>query len=134
MVTWNNYHQKLTTSDQYGLIIVWILYKGNLIIIIYSTRNLCIQGHSTRSKELLQNPKHVTLISWVWQEFLCLTLFVMFFCDYHLYWSPVLHLLLKESQNLDSKVYYKRFLGFTVLVQKKSMLMSDEKFMAFCLI
>lgn len=28
VVTWNNYHQKLTTSDQYGLIIVWILYKG----------------------------------------------------------------------------------------------------------
>ena len=28
VVTWNNYHQKLTSSDQYGLIIVWILYKG----------------------------------------------------------------------------------------------------------
>ena len=28
VVTWNNFHQKLTSSDQYGLIIVWILYKG----------------------------------------------------------------------------------------------------------
>ena len=28
VVTWNEHFQKLTTSDQYGLIIVWILYKG----------------------------------------------------------------------------------------------------------
>ncbi|ELT97636.1 hypothetical protein CAPTEDRAFT_160931 [Capitella teleta] len=27
-LTWNEHHQKLTTSDQYGLIIVWMLYKG----------------------------------------------------------------------------------------------------------
>ena len=27
-VTWNEHYQKLTTSDQYGLIIVWMLYKG----------------------------------------------------------------------------------------------------------
>lgn len=25
---WNEQHKKLTTSDQYGLIIVWVLYKG----------------------------------------------------------------------------------------------------------
>ena len=30
-VTWNELFQKLTTSDQYGLIIVWMLYKGNLL-------------------------------------------------------------------------------------------------------
>ncbi len=30
VVTWNEYYQKLTTSDQYGLIIVWMLYKGML--------------------------------------------------------------------------------------------------------
>lgn len=29
VVTWNEHYQKLTTSDQYGLIIVWMLYKGN---------------------------------------------------------------------------------------------------------
>lgn len=41
-VTWNEHYQKLTTSDQYGLIIVWMLYKGN-ITYYYSTvsSNLC---------------------------------------------------------------------------------------------
>lgn len=29
MVTWNEQYEKLTTSDQNGLIIVWMLYKGN---------------------------------------------------------------------------------------------------------
>lgn len=28
VVTWNEQYQKLTTSDQNGLIIVWMLYKG----------------------------------------------------------------------------------------------------------
>lgn len=27
-VTWNPHYRKLTTSDQYGLIIVWMLHKG----------------------------------------------------------------------------------------------------------
>lgn len=27
VVTWNESHQKLTSSDQSGLIIVWMLYK-----------------------------------------------------------------------------------------------------------
>lgn len=29
VVTWNEQYQKLTTSDQNGLIIVWMLYKGD---------------------------------------------------------------------------------------------------------
>jgi WD repeat-containing protein 35 len=29
VVCWNEDHQKLTSSDQYGLIIVWMLYKGS---------------------------------------------------------------------------------------------------------
>uniref|UniRef100_A0A1B6EDL0 WD repeat-containing protein 35 n=1 Tax=Clastoptera arizonana TaxID=38151 RepID=A0A1B6EDL0_9HEMI len=29
VMTWNEQHQKLTTSDQNGLIIVWMLYKGS---------------------------------------------------------------------------------------------------------
>ena len=29
VVTWNENHQKLTSSDQHGLIIVWMLYKGS---------------------------------------------------------------------------------------------------------
>lgn len=28
VVTWNEQYEKLTTSDQNGLIIVWMLYKG----------------------------------------------------------------------------------------------------------
>ena len=32
VVTWNAQYQKLTTSDQYGLIIVWMLYKGRCSI------------------------------------------------------------------------------------------------------
>ena len=28
VVTWNEVHHKLTSSDQNGLIIVWMLYKG----------------------------------------------------------------------------------------------------------
>uniref|UniRef100_A0A803XM55 WD repeat-containing protein 35 n=1 Tax=Meleagris gallopavo TaxID=9103 RepID=A0A803XM55_MELGA len=31
VVTWNEQYHKLTTSDQNGLIIVWIIYKGNRI-------------------------------------------------------------------------------------------------------
>lgn len=27
VATWNEIHQKLTTSDQQGVIIVWMLYK-----------------------------------------------------------------------------------------------------------
>lgn len=30
VVTWNSQFQKLTSSDQNGLIIVWMLYKGML--------------------------------------------------------------------------------------------------------
>lgn len=30
VVTWNESHQKLTSSDQSGLIIVWMLYKVRL--------------------------------------------------------------------------------------------------------
>lgn len=28
VIVWNEIHQKLTTSDQQGLIIVWMMYKG----------------------------------------------------------------------------------------------------------
>lgn len=34
VVTWNESHQKLTSSDQSGLIIVWMLYKVRQIFII----------------------------------------------------------------------------------------------------
>ena len=37
VVTWNEHYQKLTTSDQLGLIIVWSLYKGT----VASVRDIC---------------------------------------------------------------------------------------------
>ncbi|XP_074656125.1 WD repeat-containing protein 35-like isoform X2 [Tubulanus polymorphus] len=39
VVTWNEHHQKLTTSDQYGLIIVWMLYKGSWYEEMINNRN-----------------------------------------------------------------------------------------------
>ncbi|XP_031567757.1 WD repeat-containing protein 35-like isoform X2 [Actinia tenebrosa] len=39
VVTWNEQFQKLTTSDQYGLIIVWILYKGSWYEEMINNRN-----------------------------------------------------------------------------------------------
>ncbi|KAM7428718.1 WD repeat-containing protein 35 [Porites harrisoni] len=39
VVTWNEHFQKLTTSDQYGLIIVWILYKGSWYEEMINNRN-----------------------------------------------------------------------------------------------
>ncbi|KAK7092123.1 WD repeat-containing protein 35-like isoform X2 [Littorina saxatilis] len=39
VVAWNEHHQKLTTSDQYGLIIVWMLYKGSWYEEMINNRN-----------------------------------------------------------------------------------------------
>ncbi|KAJ8321655.1 hypothetical protein KUTeg_000126 [Tegillarca granosa] len=39
VVTWNEHYQKLTTSDQYGLIIVWMLYKGSWYEEMINNRN-----------------------------------------------------------------------------------------------
>ncbi|XP_062523342.1 WD repeat-containing protein 35-like [Corticium candelabrum] len=39
VVRWNHFHQKLTTSDQYGLIIVWLLYKGSWYEEMINNRN-----------------------------------------------------------------------------------------------
>ena len=36
---WNELHQKLTSSDQYGLIIVWMLYKGSWYEEMINNRN-----------------------------------------------------------------------------------------------
>lgn len=37
VITWNEHHHKLTTSDHKGLIIVWILYKGGRLLYIIVT-------------------------------------------------------------------------------------------------
>ncbi|XP_071961535.1 WD repeat-containing protein 35-like isoform X2 [Antedon mediterranea] len=39
VTTWNSHHHKLTTSDQYGLIIVWMLYKGSWYEEMVNNRN-----------------------------------------------------------------------------------------------
>ncbi|KAK3766441.1 hypothetical protein RRG08_056115 [Elysia crispata] len=39
VVAWNEQHQKLTTSDQYGLITVWMLYKGSWYEEMINNRN-----------------------------------------------------------------------------------------------
>ncbi|XP_076068879.1 intraflagellar transport protein Oseg4 [Oratosquilla oratoria] len=39
VVTWNSSHQKLTSSDQNGLIIVWMLYKGSWYEEMINNRN-----------------------------------------------------------------------------------------------
>ncbi|PNJ11544.1 WDR35 isoform 5 [Pongo abelii] len=39
VVTWNEQYQKLTTSDENGLIIVWMLYKGSWIEEMINNRN-----------------------------------------------------------------------------------------------
>jgi hypothetical protein len=38
-VTWNPHYRKLTTSDQYGLIIVWMLHKGMWFEEMINNRN-----------------------------------------------------------------------------------------------
>ena len=35
VITWNEQYEKLTTSDQNGLIIVWMLYKGRSRLTIH---------------------------------------------------------------------------------------------------
>ena len=47
VVTWNESHQKLTSSDQHGLIIVWMLYK------VFSWRQYfseCLEREATKKK------------------------------------------------------------------------------------
>ena len=39
VVTWNGTYRKLTTSDQYGLIIVWMLHKGMWFEEMINNRN-----------------------------------------------------------------------------------------------
>eukprot|EP00056_Hartaetosiga_gracilis_P003229 m.61099 g.61099 ORF g.61099 m.61099 type:complete len:1163 (+) comp11378_c0_seq1:91-3579(+) len=39
VITWNEQYRKLTTSDQYGLIIVWMLYKGQWYEEMINNRN-----------------------------------------------------------------------------------------------
>lgn len=48
VVTWNEQYQKLTTSDQNGLIIVWMLYKG---FILFTKRKKVLTPFSSYATE-----------------------------------------------------------------------------------
>ena len=56
MVTWNGQYHKLTTSDQYGLIIVWMLYKG-----IYLVKKNILKPCSDICDKLIPKVKYITL-------------------------------------------------------------------------
>jgi WD repeat-containing protein 35 len=45
VVTWNEVHHKLTSSDQNGLIIVWMLYKGLWYEEMINNRNKSVVRH-----------------------------------------------------------------------------------------
>lgn len=47
VVTWNEQFEKLTTSDQNGLIIVWMLYKGDCCHKIYKKTSLLVCSEFT---------------------------------------------------------------------------------------
>ena len=50
-MVWNETHQKLTSSDQYGLIIVWMLYKGSWYEEMINNRNKSVvKGMSWNSE------------------------------------------------------------------------------------
>ena len=42
VISWNDHHQKLTTSDQQGLIIVWMLYKETSYTIFKNDLDDCV--------------------------------------------------------------------------------------------
>ncbi len=41
-LAWNPCHQKLTTSDEAGLIIVWSMHKGILLCVVFSIFSLIV--------------------------------------------------------------------------------------------
>ncbi len=51
MVTWNETHDRLTSSDQNGLIIVWMLYKGLWYEEMINNRNKSIVRDMCWNKE-----------------------------------------------------------------------------------
>lgn len=60
VVTWNEQYQKLTTSDQNGLIIVWMLYKGGtwLLLLLLLILFFLIQGmNQAESVRCLDPPR-----------------------------------------------------------------------------
>lgn len=51
VVTWNESHHKLTSSDHNGLIIVWMLYKGLWYEEMINNRNKSVVRHMVWNRE-----------------------------------------------------------------------------------
>jgi len=51
VVTWNETHNRLTSSDRNGLIIVWMLYKGNWFEEMINNRNKSVVRDMKWNKE-----------------------------------------------------------------------------------
>ena len=58
VVGWNENHQKLTSSDQYGLIIVWMLYKGSWYEEMINNRNKSVVKVTWGRKKLVKWQKN----------------------------------------------------------------------------
>ena len=54
VVVWNEAHHKLTTSDQNGLIVVWMLYKGLWYEEMINNRNKSVVRDMRWNKEGLK--------------------------------------------------------------------------------
>ena len=53
-MTWNEVHHKLTSSDQNGLIIVWMLYKGLWYEEMINNRNKSVVRHMKWNRDGLK--------------------------------------------------------------------------------
>jgi len=51
VVTWNETHNRLTSSDRNGLIIVWMLYKGSWFEEMINNRNKSVVRDMKWNKE-----------------------------------------------------------------------------------
>ncbi|XP_042302193.1 WD repeat-containing protein 35 isoform X3 [Sceloporus undulatus] len=58
VVTWNEQYQKLTSSDEHGLIIVWMMYKGCLVEEMINNRNKSV----VRSMEMECDGQKICII------------------------------------------------------------------------
>ena len=134
-MVWNETHQKLTSSDQYGLIIVWMLYKGSWYEEMINNRNksvvkgmswnsegqkICIvyedgavivgsvDGNRIWGKEL----KQITLSGVCWAPDSRLLLFSMISGEVHVYDSMGMFVVSSIKKRSDSLYYQPIYLVF----------------------
>ena len=135
-MVWNETHQKLTSSDQYGLIIVWMLYKGSWYEEMINNRNksvvkgmswnsegqkICIvyedgavivgsvDGNRIWGKEL----KQITLSGVCWAPDSRLLLFSMISGEVHVYDSMGMFVVSTIKKRSDF-LYYQAIICFVM--------------------